>query len=60
MAIAFEAVTQRAAEKQNHAIWSAKQQVGGMPYNPAVSLGLENRVIEGLVGKCTDVQPLHF
>jgi hypothetical protein len=54
--IAFEEGTLRAAAKRNHAMWSVSRKVWVMPYSTAVALGLQNRVIEGLAERCTDVE----
>ena len=54
--IAFGEGVLRAAAKQNHAKWSAVKKVWVMPYTTAVALGIQNRVIEGLAERCTDVE----
>lgn len=46
--IAYEEIALRAAAKRG----------GAMPYLTAVALGIQNRVIEGLAEKCSDVEML--
>ncbi|MCB1689026.1 MAG: hypothetical protein KDI33_11085 [Halioglobus sp.] len=54
--IAFEERALRAVAKQNKAMWSVRKKVWVMPYNTAVALGVQNRIIEGLAEKCADVE----
>ena len=54
--IAFEERALRAAAKKNRAMWSVERKVWVMPYNTAVALGVQQRIVEGLAEKCDDVE----
>lgn len=55
IAIAWKEKELRKRIKQVGARWSQLKKVWLMKYNTAVVLGLQDRIIEGLAEKCTDV-----
>lgn len=54
--IAYGEEALRAAAKANGARWSMEKKVWLMPYGTAVALGLQSRIIEGLAGRCSDLE----